>query len=255
MAEKGNGGVSSRLAARRKEKAGEKKEEKKEEDGGKVNGNGKNVANGDAAVANGAPGEPGLEKPEPMELPPFETITGDRMDPFSFRFQFKNVEYCSGRNKTLLCYLVDQSSGADGLLRGFLEDEHAGLHAELAFFQLILPQYDPSVNYTVTWYVSSSPCAHCCSKLLEILQERKTLRLNIFSARLLEAEEEEGQEDNRAGMKALAGAGCKLRVMKPLDFSYSWDTFVEHEDERFTPWEDCQENYEYHHEKLAQILE
>uniref|UniRef100_A0A8B9LA34 Apolipoprotein B mRNA editing enzyme, catalytic polypeptide-like 2a n=1 Tax=Astyanax mexicanus TaxID=7994 RepID=A0A8B9LA34_ASTMX len=179
----------------------------------------------------------------------------DRMDPFSFRFQFKNVEYCSGRNKTLLCYLVDQSSGADGLLRGFLEDEHAGLHAELAFFQLILPQYDPSVNYTVTWYVSSSPCAHCCSKLLEILQERKTLRLNIFSARLLEAEEEEGQEDNRAGMKALAGAGCKLRVMKPLDFSYSWDTFVEHEDERFTPWEDCQENYEYHHEKLAQILE
>lgn len=173
------------------------------------------------------------------------------MDPFSFRFQFKNVEYSSGRNKTLLCYLVDQNPGSDGLLRGFVEDEHAGAHAELAFFHLILAQYEPSVKYTVTWYVSSSPCPACCAKLMEILQERKTLHLTIFSARLLDFEE----PDNRAGLKALAGAGCKLRMMKPLDFSYSWDTFVEHDDQRFTPWEDCQENYEYYQEKLAEILE
>ncbi|KAL6464183.1 hypothetical protein MHYP_G00265000 [Metynnis hypsauchen] len=264
MAEKSSSGVSSRLALRRKERAAEKKTEtevKKEEqnveksaeDGEQVevNGTGDAVANGDAEVTKGAAGNAGQDKPDPMELPPFETFTGDRMDPFSFKFQFKNVEYSSGRNKTLLCYLVDQSHGVDGLLRGFVEDEHAGAHAELAFFHLVLPQYDPSVNYTVTWYVSSSPCASCCAKLIEILQERKTLRLTIFSARLLDFEE----PDIRAGLKALAGVGCKLRMMKPLDFSYSWDTFVEHEDQKFTPWEDCQENYEFYQEKLADILE
>uniref|UniRef100_A0A672L939 Uncharacterized protein n=1 Tax=Sinocyclocheilus grahami TaxID=75366 RepID=A0A672L939_SINGR len=40
-------------------------------------------------------------------------------------FQFKNVEYSSGRNKTFLCYQVDIQGGAgetDGL-RGYLEDD------------------------------------------------------------------------------------------------------------------------------------
>ncbi|KAK1800112.1 hypothetical protein P4O66_006589, partial [Electrophorus voltai] len=174
----------------------------------------------------------------------------DRLHPFPFKFQFKNVEYSSGRNKTFLCYLVDQGRGSDGVLRGYVEDEHASAHAEDMFFQLILPDYDPSINYNVIWYVSSSPCSACAARLVDILQERKTLRLAIFSARLFEWEEPE----IRAGLKALAGAGCKLRVMKPLDFSYTWDTFVEHEDQRFTPWEDCQENYEYYQERLADIL-
>ncbi|XP_016102569.1 probable C-_U-editing enzyme APOBEC-2 [Sinocyclocheilus grahami] len=68
---------------------------------------------------------------EPMELPPFEIIVGDRLNPTFFKFQFKNVEYSSGRNKTFLCYQVDIQGGAgetDGL-RGYLEDEHSGSHA------------------------------------------------------------------------------------------------------------------------------
>lgn len=100
-------------------------------------------------------------------------------------------------------------------------------------------------------YVSSSPCAACAAKLVDILKARKSLKLTIFSARLFEWEEPEIQE----GLKALAAAGCKLRVMKPMDFSYTWDTFVEQEEEeRFVPWEDCQDNYEYYQEKLAEIL-
>lgn len=173
------------------------------------------------------------------------------MDPFFYKFQFKNVEYSSGRNKTFLCYLVDQGPGASGLLRGFMEDEHAIGHAEEAFFQQILPDYDPALKYTITWYMSSSPCAACAAKLAEILKARKSVRLSIFSARLFEWEEPEIQ----AGLKALAAAGCKLRMMKPLDFTYTWDTFVENDEQTFTPWEDCQENYEYYQDKLADILQ
>ncbi|XP_029549291.1 C-_U-editing enzyme APOBEC-2-like [Salmo trutta] len=233
-----------------------KEEEKVLVVGEKVEGNGevpmeegatanKDMANR-AAEANEANGEY-----EPIELPPWEIMEGDRIDPFQFKFQFKNVEYSSGRNKTFLCYLVDKGKADDGLMRGYLEDEHSGAHAEQAFFLQTLPDYDPAVKYTVTWYMSSSPCAACAAKIAEALRARKTIKMTLFSARLFEWEEQEIQ----AGLNALSQAGCKLRMMKPMDFTYVWDTFVENNDLTFTPWEDCQDNYEYYHEKLADIMQ
>uniref|UniRef100_A0A4W6EDP6 Apolipoprotein B mRNA editing enzyme, catalytic polypeptide-like 2a n=1 Tax=Lates calcarifer TaxID=8187 RepID=A0A4W6EDP6_LATCA len=127
----------------------------------------------------------------------------------NFWFQFKNVEYSSGRNKTFLCYLVDKGNTADGLLRGYLEDEHTGSHAEEAFFTQCLPHYDPALKYTITWYVSSSPCTACAEKIAEVLKARKNIKLSIFAARLFEWEEAEIQ----AGLRALHAAGCKLRAM------------------------------------------
>lgn len=175
------------------------------------------------------------------------------MSPYYFKFQFRNVEYSSGRNKTFLCYLVDVQGKSDSPegMRGYLEDEHGGLHAEEAFFQQVLPQYDASQRYVVTLYTSSSPCPACAAKMVEILRARETLRLTLFCSRLFLWEEPEVQE----GLKALAGAGCKLRMMRPLDFTYTWDTFVENEEQTFAPWEDCQENYEYYDERLANILQ
>ncbi|XP_039859205.1 C-_U-editing enzyme APOBEC-2-like [Simochromis diagramma] len=180
----------------------------------------------------------------------YSVLYRDRIDPFIYKFQFKNVEYSSGRNKTLLCYLVDKGNTSDGLLRGYLEDEHAGTHAEEAFFAQCLPHCNPAVKYTVTWYVSSSPCSTCATKIAELLKDRKNLKLNIFAARLFEWEEGEIQ----ARLRTLHAVGCKLRVMKPLDFSYTWDTFVENEDQPLNLWEDCKENYEYYHERLSDIL-
>ncbi|XP_019734764.1 C-_U-editing enzyme APOBEC-2a [Hippocampus comes] len=199
-------------------------------------------------TANGKNGDPEVE---PMELPPFEIIAGDRIDPFAFKFQFKNVEYSSGRNKTFLCYLVDKGNTADGIQRGCLEDEHTGPHAEEAFFTQCLSDYDPSLKYTITWYMSSSPCSACAAKIIDVLNTKKNIKLSIFAARLFEFEEAEIQ----AGLKALHRAGCKLRMMKPLDFSYTWDTFVENEDQPINLWEDCKDNYEYYQEKLSDILQ
>lgn len=277
MADKKPVTAGGRLSARRKErKEAEMKETKKEEmapeaseksaangaapvpkdrapaKGAPANGATVNGATVNGAPANGANGKEASEEDqvEPMELPPFEIITGDRIDPFFFKFQFKNVEYSSGRNKTFLCYLVAQGDSVDGLLRGYLEDEHSGAHAEEAFFLQTLPYNDPALKYTVTWYVSSSPCAACAAKLVEVLKARKNMKMSIFASRLFEWEEPEIQD----GLRALAAAGCKLRVMKPLDFNYVWDTFVENEELPFTPWEDCKENYEYYQEKLADLL-
>ncbi|KAJ4934571.1 hypothetical protein JOQ06_007363 [Pogonophryne albipinna] len=185
---------------------------------------------------------------QPIELPPFEIVTGEQMSPFYFKFQFRNVEYSSGRNKTLLCFRVDTPGGSTEPLRGYMEDEHATAHAEEAFFQQVLP--DPSQEYDVTWYVSSSPCVACTAKLAIVLQQRKKVHLSMFISRLFEWEEPEIVE----GLRALASTGCKLRMMKPSDFVHLWETYVEKEEEIFEPWEDCQENYEYYVEKLADIL-
>uniref|UniRef100_UPI0037E96BCE C->U-editing enzyme APOBEC-2a n=1 Tax=Semicossyphus pulcher TaxID=241346 RepID=UPI0037E96BCE len=235
-----------------------KKKEKKEKESAEVMKEAKEVKNeakkekeegsSEAAVSNGENGEVQVE---PIELPPFEIIAGDRIDPFIYKFQFKNVEYSSGRNKTFLCYLVDRGDIPDGLLRGYLEDEHNGPHAEEAFFTQCLPNYDPAITYTVTWYVSSSPCSACAAKIAEVLKARKNIKLAVFAARLFEWEESEIQD----GLKILHAAGCKLRVMKPLDFSYTWETFVENEEQPLNLWEDCKENYEYYQEKLADILQ
>ncbi|XP_062402146.1 C-_U-editing enzyme APOBEC-2a [Sardina pilchardus] len=240
-----------------KEKAKLEVKEKAKEDKAKEKKPAEAATNGEAAVngtngvgAEGEAAENGEVKVEPIELPPFEIMSGDRMDPFFYKFQFKNVEYSSGRNKTFLCYLMDP--GNDGLLmRGYMEDEHASDHVEEAFFQQVLPYYNPKTKYTVTWYMSSSPCAACAAKVVEILKARPTVRLTIFSARIFMWEEPEIQ----AGLKALAAAGCKLRAMKPLDFTYTWDTFVDNDCDTFTLWEDCQENYEFYQEKLAELLE
>lgn len=236
-----------------------RKKERKEKEEPEVARNDKEVKeevekpseNGEASAESGAAAQNREFQVEPMELPPFEIITGNRIDPFVFKFQFKNVEYSSGRNKTFLCYLVDRGNNVDGLLRGYLEDEHAGTHAEEAFFTQCLPDYDPTAKYTITWYVSSSPCAACASKIAEVLKAKKSVKLSIFAARLFEWEEPEIQ----AGLKSLHVAGCKLRIMKPLDFSYTWDTFVESEEQPLNLWEDCKDNYEFYQDKLADILQ
>ncbi|XP_011611927.1 C-_U-editing enzyme APOBEC-2a [Takifugu rubripes] len=247
MADKG------RPVMRRKEKKNNEPTEIKKE---VKNGGNNDEADASAAEAvapndAGQNGRNGDFQVEPMELPPFEIITGDRIDPLVFQFQFKNVEYSSGRNKTFLCYLVDTGKADEGLQRGYLEDEHTGSHAEEAFFTQCLPHYDPALKYSVTWYMSSSPCCACAAKMAEALKARRNIKLSIFAARLFEWEEAEIQ----AGLKALHIAGCKIRVMKPLDFSYTWDTFVENEDQPLNLWADCKENYEYYHERLADILQ
>ena len=99
--------------------------------------------------------------------------------------------------------------------------------------------------------MSSSPCTACASKIVEALKIRKNVKLSIFASRLFEWAEPEIQ----TGLKTMREAGCKLRIMKPLDFSYIWDTFVENDECDLNLWEDCKDSYEYYQEKLADILQ
>uniref|UniRef100_A0A8C6VS92 Apolipoprotein B mRNA editing enzyme, catalytic polypeptide-like 2b n=1 Tax=Nothobranchius furzeri TaxID=105023 RepID=A0A8C6VS92_NOTFU len=253
---------TSRLGVKRKEKTVEKSEEKetgtekivkKPDKGGKKQEKAPEVSKADEKKNGESGGATGAEANKnyfvnALKIRHLCFSTRERMSPFYFKFQFRNVEYSSGRNKTLLCFRVDTAGGDTEPLKGYMEDEHATAHAEEAFFQQVLP--NSSKEYDVTWFVSSSPCTACAAKLANVLQQRKKVRLTIFCSRLFEWEEPEIRE----GLKALARAGCKLRMMKPADFQLVWEMYVEKEDETFTPWEDCKDNYEYYLEKLGDIL-
>ncbi|XP_038605377.1 C-_U-editing enzyme APOBEC-2 [Tachyglossus aculeatus] len=193
------------------------------------------------------------KKEEEVELPPFEIVTGERLPASFFKFQFRNVEYSSGRNKTFLCYVVETQGKEKQTTRGYLEDEHAAAHAEEAFFNNILPSCEQAQKYNVTWYVSSSPCVACADRIADTLRRTPNLRLLLLVGRLFMWEEPEIQ----AALKKLKAAGCKLRIMKPQDFEYVWQNFVEQEEgeaKAFEPWEDIQENFLYYEEKLAEVL-
>ncbi|XP_018412277.1 PREDICTED: C-_U-editing enzyme APOBEC-2 [Nanorana parkeri] len=202
------------------------------------------------------------KKKEQEELPPFEVVEGSRIPASSFMFQFKNVEYSSGRNKTLLCYTVERGEGQ--IFRGYLEDEHVSAHAEDAFFTNVLPQYVSSNPVAVTCYVSSSPCINCAACIARCLRRYKTLKLQLVVARLFQWEESE----IRGALRGITSAGCKLRMMKTADYLHVWQQFVEpdiilddegiaeqpSEQGAFIPWEDLDENAKYYEERLAEII-
>ncbi|XP_040280120.1 C-_U-editing enzyme APOBEC-2 [Bufo bufo] len=208
------------------------------------------------------PGEENSKKKELEELPPFEIVEGSRIPASSFMFQFKNVEYSSGRNKTLLCYTVERGEGQ--VFRGYLEDEHVSAHAEEAFVSTVLPQFLSSGAINVTCYVSSSPCVNCAACIARCLRKNKTVKLRFVVARLFQWEESE----IRGALRGISSAGCQLQMMKSADYLHVWQNFVEpdmvldeegkseqkREQEAFIPWEDLDENSRYYEEKLAEIL-
>ncbi|KAK2502480.1 hypothetical protein MC885_015837, partial [Smutsia gigantea] len=162
-----------------------------------------------------------------------------RLDEGTFLENFHNELW---PEKTYLCYEVTLPDGDTrvplGQERGFLHNKGADTpgprrHAELMLLKQILSwNLDPELHYTVTCFISWSPCAACAQDIVSFLRENLHVHLCIFASRI------HTHRDYEKGLHALREAGAQMAIMTYKEFQYCWQTFVDHQGRPFQSWDD-----------------
>ncbi|XP_077434634.1 uncharacterized protein LOC144059423 isoform X2 [Vanacampus margaritifer] len=167
-----------------------------------------------------------------------------------FLLQYKNV-VLEQRRGTYLCFtaLTDKTANCE-YLSGYFHNICAGVHAEIRFLDY-LKNFHQELNYTVTCYLSWSPCADCSEALVEFLRNNANVKLRIFVSRLYFM----NMKKNRKGLRLLNDVGAHLEVMNKKHFEYCWKTFVDHQQFPFPPWDNIVENHQHYQAELMEILQ
>ncbi|XP_006890263.1 PREDICTED: DNA dC-_dU-editing enzyme APOBEC-3C-like [Elephantulus edwardii] len=154
---------------------------------------------------------------------------------------------------TYLCYRLEQlNESGPVLLKAAVLENVPGKHVEIRFRDSGSIQNLENYNqYQVTWYISWSPCAECAQEVSTFLREHPNVHLSIFTSRLYFWNE----PDKQQGLRDLQKAGVHIKIMSSQDFEDCWETFVDHQGERFQPWEGIEANMDFFAGRLADILE
>ncbi|KAF6117364.1 apolipoprotein B mRNA editing enzyme catalytic subunit 3A [Phyllostomus discolor] len=162
-------------------------------------------------------------------------------------------------NETYLCYEVEQPEGDSSIpedqLKGFLRNQAFNTpggrrHAELCFLDRIRSWgLDRSKHYSITVFISWSPCHSCALGLVGFLRENSLVSLRIFAARIYTYSLR--YED---GLRQLQEAGAQISIMDIPEYEHCWDTFVDHQDEAFEPGDDLPVHIQKESQMLDNIL-
>ncbi|XP_045690772.1 DNA dC-_dU-editing enzyme APOBEC-3A-like [Phyllostomus hastatus] len=161
--------------------------------------------------------------------------------------------------KTYLCYEVEQPEGDSSIpedqLKGFLRNQArytiwGPRHAELCFLDRIRSWgLDRNKHYSITVFISWSPCPDCALSLVAFLRENSLVSLRIFAARIYSYIE--GYED---GLRQLQEAGVQISIMDIPEYEHCWDTFVDHQGRPFEPGDDLCAHIRKESQMLDNIL-
>uniref|UniRef100_A0A8D2EZA7 CMP/dCMP-type deaminase domain-containing protein n=1 Tax=Theropithecus gelada TaxID=9565 RepID=A0A8D2EZA7_THEGE len=153
------------------------------------------------------------------------------------------------RFSTYLCYEVERlDNGTWNLPHG-----DYGCHVELCFLDQVSSwQLDPAQTYSVTWFISWSPCFSwgCAGQVRAFLQENTHVRLRIFAARIYDYD-----PLYQEALRMLRDAGAQVFIMTHKEFEYCWDTFVDRQGCPFQPWDGLDEHSQALSERLRAILQ
>ncbi|XP_053517984.1 DNA dC-_dU-editing enzyme APOBEC-3F-like [Artibeus jamaicensis] len=185
--------------------------------------------------------------PAPLDRP--------RMDMATFAENFSPQML----KETHLCYEWDVPEGDSRIpvdqMKGFLRNKGADTlgearHAELCFLDLI-PSWglDKNEHYSVTLFISWSPCPDCARSLVAFLLENGHLSLRIFAARIYS--KNWGYED---GLRQLQAAGAEVSIMSIDEYQHCWEAFVDHQGGPFQPHPKLHKHIQGESQRLEGIL-
>ncbi|XP_006890260.1 PREDICTED: DNA dC-_dU-editing enzyme APOBEC-3G [Elephantulus edwardii] len=136
---------------------------------------------------------------------------------------------------TYLCYRLEQlDDGGPVLLNAAVLVDMPGTHVEMQFLSSRnIQELEQDKQYRVTWYISWSLCVECAQEVSTFLREHPNVHLSIFASRLYHW----NRRLNQQGLRDLQEAGAQIQGMSFQEFEDCRETFVDHEGERFQPWE------------------
>nr|AVN88308.1 cytidine deaminase [Lampetra planeri] len=113
-----------------------------------------------------------------------------KLDFNTFEFEFENLHYAEGRGRTYVIFDVKPQSegGRCKRLWGYVRNNPSFRHAEMILMSKINDHLETHQgNYTMTWYMSWSPCGNCSSELVPWLQnllEEQQHTLTMYFSRI-----------------------------------------------------------------------
>nr|AVN88310.1 cytidine deaminase [Lampetra planeri] len=160
----------------------------------------------------------------------------EKLDFNTFEFEFENLHYAAGRCRTYVIFDVKPQSkrGRGKRLWGYVRNNPLEDHAEMILMSKI--NHHLAANnkdkYTMTWYMSWSPCGNCSSELvpwLKILLEEQQHTLTMHFSRIYNkdrAVDHRGLRDLR-DLQRVVSNYFKMGVMRETEVKKCLAEYVE----------------------------